>query len=266
MVTRFKVVFYLILFFISSNVSWCQQNTDAVRSTPIDIDIFKLEQKKQLEPKTVYNDLINCYTKPFGDMYGRPTNVHETVHGVNSTLSNLKNGYRAFYCGHCRAIWLKEPNITMQDIIPNIPDILKDYRYSLYFISQLKYWNNVGLYPVDEWSAYIAGAECAVEDHQNQIKTKEKADSVSGTLEFSIYCTALAKTVKEKDKEYWDNYPQFKNSIQFFLIKSEKVFFDGRYIFPSERQEVLLKNLQEHDDANSIRDFLKTEFNGVFIE
>lgn len=245
----------------SKNISEMQP-----RSSPIDIDIFRLENKRQLENVSVYNFLMTSTTRPFGDQYGRPTNAHETVHGINSGISKLKNKHRAFYCGKSRCLWIKEPGIKMQDITPYIPDILKGYRYTLYFVTQLKHWNDVALYPVDEWSAYICGAECAVDDHNQKIKSEEKADSVSGALEFSIYCTALGKAVMELDREYWDNYPQFKNSIKFFLIKSEKVFFDGRYIFPSQRQERLLQNLREHKEAEPIRRFLIQEFDGVFIQ
>ena len=235
------------------------------RSSPIGIDIFELEDKQNLEKTSVYNQALTCYSKPFGDKHGRSTNVHETVHGINNALSNSRKGYRAFYCGHSRCLWVKEPNISMKDIIPHIPDILKEYRYTLYFVSQLKYWENVGLYPIDEWSAYIAGAECAVDDYK-ELGIDAKSDSVSGCLEFSVYCAALAKAVKENDTAYWENYPQFKHTIKFFLVKSEKVFFDGKDIFPSERQTKLLKNLQNEEQAKPIRDFLLNEFNGVFIK
>lgn len=235
------------------------------RSSPIDIDIFELEDKQNLERTSVYNQALTCYSKPFGDKHGRSTNVHETVHGINNALSNRRKGYRAFYCGHRRCLWIKEPNISMKDIIPHIPDVLKEYRYTLYFVSQLKYWENVGLYPLDEWSAYIAGAECAVDDYK-ELGIDSKSDSVSGSLEFSIYCTALAKAVKQKDSGYWKTYPEFKNSIKFLLVKSEKIFFEGRSIFPSERQEKLLTNLQNHPKAKPIRDFLIEEFDGVFIK
>lgn len=236
------------------------------RSSPINIEIFELEDKKNLQRTSVYNTTLTCFTKPFGDKYGRSTNVHETVHGINNALSNAKKGYRGFYCGSGMALWIKEPDISMTDIIPHIPDVLKEYRYTLYFVKQLKHWNQVSLYPVDEWSAYICGAECAVDDYKQEIFNETKADSVSGALEFSIYCTALAKAVKINNKEYWENYPQFKNAIKFFLVKSEKVFFDGKDIFPSERQNKLLKNLQNHEKAKPIRNFLLKEFNGVFIE
>jgi hypothetical protein len=239
----------------------------ASRSSPLNIDIFELEDKKRLKKTSVYNYVLTSFSKPFGNEHGRSTNVHETVHGINNALSNSRKGYRSFYCGTGRSVWLKEPNIKMTDITPNIPDVLKEYRYTLYFVSQLKYWEDVGLYPLDEWSAYISGAECAVDDYtQNMLSDKFKSDSVSGALEFSVYCTALAKTVKEKDTKYWNDYPEFKNTIYFFLVRAEKVFFEGRYIFPSERQELLLNILQNNSKAKPIRDFLIEEFDGIFIQ
>jgi hypothetical protein len=237
------------------------------RSTPIVLDIFELEDKKHLEKNSIYNQVITCFAKPFGNKHGRSTNAHETVHGINNAISNTRKGYRAFYSGCCRCVWLKEPNhLKMEDIIPYIPNTLRGYRYTLYFVKQLKSWNNVCLYPVDEWSAYISGAECAVDDHMNNMLTQKNYDSVSGALEFSIYCTALAKAIKEKQPDYWQNYPQFRNTIQFFLIRSEKVFFEGRTIFPSSGQDSLLNNLQNNKDAKLIRDFLIEEFDGVFIQ
>lgn len=262
--------FYVILITIGLS-GYCKSDDHSAlskmlpRSTPINIEIFTLQDKQGLKPVSIYNKVLTCSTKPFGDRHGRSTNVHETVHGINNALSNSRKGYRGFYCGCGKALWLPDVSISMIDIIPFIPNVLKEYRYTLYFVSQREYWNDVGLYPLDEWSAYICGAECAVDDY-NQGKDKENSDSVSGALEFSIYCTALARAVKEKDNQYWINHPEFKNSIQLFLIKSEKVFFEGRNIFPSERQETLLQNLQQHQDAKPIRDFLKKEFNGVFIQ
>ena len=275
---KFFTLIFIWLFcyeiFTSHEIAFCDEIVKATtfsemepRSTPIDIDIFLLQQKRKLNQETVYNRVLSCFLKPFGDKHGRSTNVHETVHGINNALSNSKSGHRGFYCGMSRGLWLKEPDITMLDIVPNIPNTLKGYRYNLYFVSQLKYWKEVALYPVDEWSAYISGAECAVNDYsQNKLTNENKFDNVSGALEFSIYCTALAKTVKDKDNTYWKEYPQFKNTIKFFLVRSEKVFFEGKNIFPSDRQDILLNNLQYNKDAKPIKDFLLNEFDGVFIK
>lgn len=249
------------------------------RGIPIDLNVFDLEDKKNLNKNSVYNKIITCSTKDFGDKWGRPTNVHETIHVINNALSNSRRGYRAFYIGEGKAVWLQEPNIVMDDILDYIPQILRGYRFPLYFIKQKKIWNEVALYPVEEWSAYIGGAECAVDDYlrykidptvfqSTKFKdlTKQRSDEVSGSLEFAIYCTALAMAVKYKDSDYWLEEEQFKKLIKYFLVKSEYIFFKGKDIFPSEKQDELLIKLQKYPESRSIRNFLNKEFDGVFIQ
>lgn len=239
---------------------------EGFRSTPIELNIFQLEDKKNLKKDSVYNQTISYFSKSFGNKHGRSTNVHETIHGINNTISNLRKGYRAFFVGHGRAVWIKEPDITMDDIIPYIPQSVKGYRYNLYFVSQKKSWNRVGLYPVDEWSAYIGGAESSVDDYYNQdVDIDTNFDNVSGSLEFSIYCIALCMAIQEKDNNYWQANYNFKNCITLLLNKAEKVFFEGKDIFQSNNQNDMIYNLQTHKDCNNMRKFIHQEFNGVFL-
>lgn len=262
----------LILALLYFNVYTAAQEIKSIktpegfRSTPIELNVFKLEDKKNLKKDSVYNQAISYFAKPFGDKHGRSTNVHETIHGINNTISNLRKGYRAFFVGYGRAVWIKEPNITMNDIIPYIPQSVKGYRYDLYFVSQIKSWNNVALYPIDEWSAYIGGAESSVDDYHNQdFDIKTNFDNVSGSLEFSVYCIALSMAIKERDSNYWQENDNFKNCMILFLNKAEKVFFEGKDIFRSNNQNDIIYNLQTHKDCDSMRKFIYQEFNGIFL-
>ena len=153
----------------------------------------------------------------------------------------------------------------MQHIVPYIPHSLKSYRYKLYFIEQIQSWNDVPTYPIDEWVAYIFGGISSIDDYHNNIFV-EKSDAVSGCLDFSIYCVALSMAVKDHDPDFWHDYPQFKSTILYFLKKAEKTFFVGKDIFKFPEQELLLKNLRNHEDASSIRQFLIEEFDGIFIK
>lgn len=242
------------------------------RTISVGLVLINITKYREILPSDlVYNQVLS-YSKqePFGDEHGRSTGVHETVHGINNELRNyyktsLKKNVNAFYAGEGMGVIVENPSITMKHIIPYIPKVLMGYRYNMYFVKQINDWNSVPTYPIDEWSAYIAGAECAVNDTVNSIVT-EKSDCVSGSLEFSIYCTALALAVKNNDPDYWKSNKQFKNTLQYFLIKSEKIFFEGQDIFPSEKQDRLLDNLRHHEDAKELRDFLVSEFQGVFID
>lgn len=237
----------------------------------IDLVLIDIPKYRDIIPNTIIYNQVLSYSKelPFGDTDGRSTNVHETVHSINNQLRNqykieLKKNINSFYVDDGKAIIIHNPNITMRDIIPHIPLIVRGYRYNLYFVKQLGNWNDVPTYPIDEWSAYIAGAECAVDDVSKGIVIP-KSDYVSGALEFSIYCTALSIAVNKNDPDYWNTHKQFKNLIQYFLIKSEKIFFEGKDIFPSDKQNDLLDHLRTHEDTKYIREFLISEFRGIFI-
>ena len=222
----------------------------------------------------IYKDVLeHSKQKPFGDEAGRNVNVHETAHGIHSDLRNeyerqiKEYNLNAFYCLDGNAILLKEPKVTIRHVVKYVPIKLQSYRWNLYFVDQLKDWDDKPTYILDEWVAYILGSMCAVDDHQKKIIT-HKSDAVSGCLDFSIYATALAIAVKNHDPTYWNNYPDFKAMIKYHLIQAEKTLGAGLDIeaFNSAKQDELYYNLLYHDSASEIRQFLITEFDGVFIQ
>lgn len=229
------------------------------------IDVPK--KNKSLDDSSIYNDVISRQLDPFGNQNGRHTNVHETAHGIHSDLRNeyqKKLGYEcnAFYCLNGRAVVLKDPNFYIKDITKNIPKSLRSYRYHLYFVEQLKDWNDMPTYVLDEWTAYILGSECAVEDYKNGID-HPKSDAVSGCLDFSIYSIAMAKTTKELDPKYWEENPEFKEFIRFNLKRAEKTFKEGKGIFKSSSQEKLLQSFLNNE--SDLKNFMKTEFGNYFL-
>lgn len=277
-----KIIFFIICFLLIDKYSFSEEryhtfnisytiNKNSERSISVGLVLLDIPKYRQLLPDNIiYNEVLSySKEKPFGDAHGRSTNVHETVHGINNFIRNeqykTNQKINAFYAGAGKAILVENPNIKIQDIVPFIPSVLRGYRYNLYFVKQLGDWNDTPTYPMDEWSAYIAGAECAVDDFEKDIPII-KSDSVSGSLEFSIYCAALALAVKNKDPEYWKNNKQFKNTIQYYLIKSERIFFKGNKIYPFKEQDELLLYLRKHDDAKELRDFLVSEFQGIFVD
>ena len=259
-----KIIIVFLMLFISSKSAYSQQ----IKGLKfVDIPLYR-----QLLPMDmIYNQVIsNSRSVPFGDVHGRSSNVHETTHGINNELRNeykkiYKKNVNAFYAGNGKGIVVENPKIMMMDIIPNIPESLRGYRYNMYFTKQIRHWNDVPTYVVDEWSSYIAGAECAIDDFHRNIP-QSKSDYVSGALEFSIYSVCLAITVKENDPSYWTNNTQFKEMIRYYLIKSEKTFMEGQQIFPSEQQSQMIKNLKHGADASSLREFLLKEFDGIFLQ
>lgn len=238
------------------------------------ISFVKISKFNEIDDKcSIYKDVLeHSKQKPFGDDSGRNINVHETVHGIHSDYRNeyqkhLKYNLNALYCLDGNIVIVREPNITIRHVVKYIPKNLQSYRYQLYFVQQLADWNDAPTYILDEWVAYILGSKCAVEDHKKGINT-HKSDAVSGCLDFSIYATAFAMAVKEHDPEYWEKYPEFKEIIHYHLIQAEKTLGQGLDIreFNSEKQDALYNSLLYDYDSKNIRDFLFTEFEGIFVD
>lgn len=203
---------------------------------------------------------------PFGLHHGRPTCAHETAHGIHATCRNkhTRNGRRvnAFYMRGGKVALVDEPKFLIRDVTRHIPQCLRGYRYTLYFRDQLRDWDDRPLYVMDEWTAYICGAECAVDDWQRRgIDTDE--DSVSGSLEFSCYAVALYLTAKERGDA---NDPQLKAVIARNLERAEAAFIAGREVFAHSGQEKIYAALQSHAAAEPIRRCLREEFGGAFLE
>lgn len=258
-----RLIFIVVLSFFYSCIIYAND-----RVVPVGLSLIKLQKVRDLPDTCIYNQVMNySISKPFGDAHGRSTNVHETVHGINSYLRNkhYKENCNGFYAGNGYGIIVVNPKLRLRQVQNYVPHSLRGYRYKLYFEKQLGDWDDTPTYHIDEWSAYIAGAESAVDDAIQNIGIKEKSDSVSGSLEFSIYCVALAMATKDLDKEYWKNNKQLKHTIKYFLIKAEKIFFEGKDLYPSKQQDILLQNLREHEDSKNIREFLISEFEGIFI-
>jgi len=231
-----------------------------------------VDKHRTIDENTVYADVLShSFGEPYGDRYGRRINVHETSHGITSELRNfyekaLKRKLNAFYILNGKCIVLEESNIDMRLVTKYIPENLRSYRYNLYFVKGIVDWNDMPSYIIDEWNSYILAGKSSVEDYHNGL-IREKVDAVSGCLDFSIYSVCFAMSVKEHDTEYWDSYPQFKNTIKYLLIEAEKTFGKGMEIenFRNSSQKQLFDNLQNSKEAAKIRDFLITEFDGIFL-
>jgi hypothetical protein len=233
--------------------------------------LFDIQKYRSVEEGTIYGEVLSYSEKtPFGDAHGRPTNVHETSHEIASELTNKyrkiskNNTLRGFYYGDGKGIILQSPNITISEVSQYIPEKFRGYRFQLYFVDQLPYWNDTPLYILDEWTAYIWGARCSVEDY-NTKNIETKSDSVSGSLEFSLYTLALCLTIIEKDNHYWQNHTQFKTMVKEHLQRAEKVFFEGKDIFKSTKQQILLDSLKNTNDSEPIKKLLIEEFDNIFL-
>ena len=259
---RFLIILYLIVFSTFANGD-DRHGVEMLQVNPSPRHI-KVEDK--------LSDIIkHCEPEIFDATYGRSTQAHETVHVINSFMRNrmFKKGHKranTFYCGNGKAVMVENPNISIRHVSRFVPGVLRGGRYNLYFVEQLQYWDDTPTYIMDEWSAYIAGAEVGVEDFLDNGLPKEKSDIVCGALEFSIYSVALCMATKECDPQYWLSDERLKDSVKYLLIRAEKVYFRGCEHFPSEKQSRLLESLRFDKEASDVRNFLVNEFDSIFIK
>lgn len=262
--TLFKFAVFLALLFVSRRL-------DAVANEYNDgPDFIEIPKQREINDFGIYKDVLSySVEKPFGNAHGRPTNVHETAHGIHATYRNiyykaLKTRVNALYMLEGRIAIVKEPEFLIEHIRPHVPAPLQGYRFQLYFVEQLRYWNDRPLYVFDEWTAYICGGESAVDDFSRANLTTG-ADSVSGCLEFSVYAVATYLAAKQRAADYLQQEPQLKRVLHYNLTRAEQVFYAGREVFKSTKQEALYNALQTHPAAEPIRVCLRDEFDGMFL-
>jgi hypothetical protein len=268
----------VLLFFFGQQQQYFAQNYTAIVPKIVQpkhesLDFLFVPKYRNLSGNDVYSDVLNhSKQQPHGDKDGRYTNVHETAHGIHNELRQkykplLKKSVNGFYCLDSKCVIVDDPNIKIRHVQRYIPEVLRSSRYKLYLEDQLVYWDDVPTYILDEWNSYVLGAECAVDDFKRN-RQLEKTNAVSGALEFGIYSTALAMAVKENDPVFWETNTQFKGFIKYNLIRSERAFSAGADVpeFRNKEQDRLQQALLNHKDAEPIRQFLKTEFDGIFVD
>jgi len=229
-------------------------------------EIVKVPTFRNVEDsKTVYGDVLShSQDRPFGDAHGRSTNAHETAHGIAAWLRNAhRRPYRfnGVYYATGKGLLLREPRFKISNVASAIPAPLRSYRYRLYFVEQLRDWNDTPTYILDEWTAYVWGGECALDDYRTK-RLNDGTDAVSGCLDFSIYTVAFCIVLQEQDPKLFAEYRPY---IRTLLERAETTFFEGKDTFKSSGQTKLLESLRRDPAAEPIRKFLTQEFDGLFL-
>lgn len=210
---------------------------------------------------TYLTDIENHLPEYLGTQYrfaDKNTWAHETTHGIHSHLNNNFSENRKYYCfypGNSKAVKVKQPKFTIDDVSKKLPLTLRKDRYRLYFISQQKDWNTEPLYIWDEWVAYCNGLECGIELINKKLYKPFKNDSNFGVLEFSVYATYVAITQKDKDPLY-DN-KQFLEFLAWNLERSMKLYKEGQKLDEYNwENDKYLNYLCTSAEAKGFRDFL----------
>jgi len=258
---------------------------NAKQNPQVNTSEVHLEPEQQLEPTvpvfidvkkflnqsgdSVYDDVLSHSNEgSFGNAHGRATNVHETAHGIHSYLRNSNSGrVNGFYCLDGKGVIIEEPNMRKSRVSEFLPQNLRSYRYGTY-ISGQGAWDDTPLYIYDEWTAYVLGGMCNVDDVQSGRYRGAWTDGVSGCLGFSIYAVATCMAVKKYDPHYWENNEQFRNFTIYMLHQAYETYMVGSKMdeFKWDKQDRLLKELLTSREAEPMREFMNEYLEGVWLE
>lgn len=217
---------------------------------------FEVKQYRNARDDTVYEDVLSHCKKP-ETRESRYTNAHETSHYISSELRQSNPGkVNGFYILNNMGVIVEEPNITIKDVSEYVPNNLRGMRYKLYFVDQLRYWNNNPLYILEEFNCYILGGMTAIDDFKKGVKL-ERTDAVAGCFEFMIYSIALARCIKDKDQDYWNKNIQFKDFLCFELNRAMFTYKVGRNIeeFKSQSSDNLHKAFDSSREGDLFKEF-----------
>lgn len=235
-------------------------------------EFIEVPTYKNFTEQSIYTDVLSHLRRqPFVDE-NRSTMVHENAHMIHSELrkqynSSSQERLNAFYLLNGKAALVEEPKIKKNQINSFVPINLQSYRFRVYFVTNQD-WDYAPLYVMDEWSAYILGAKCYLEDYKNGRYNKKWTDGVSGCLDFSIYTIALCMAIEKHDPTYWQNNKQFKSFVSWQLKEACSAFMEGRSIdaFKWDKQDLLLQQLLESEEAKPYREMLKKEFESTWLD
>lgn len=221
------------------------------------MDLVALKKYRDFEDSNIlYADLMKYSKNPVTNE-SRSTNAHETSHMISSQLRNkYRRNLNGFYYNGMSGILINQPNLTIKDVGPYIPENLRGYRYQLYFVDQLKHWNDSPLYIMEEWNCYSLGGAVSIVDY-HQEKEVEKTDAVAGCFEFMIYTTALYMCIAHKDPGYLNHNENFCKFFNYLLGYSTTIYNFGKMIpaYKSEKSDKLYWEYQSSQEGKEFRSF-----------
>ena len=197
-------------------------------------------------------DIVTHLPSSFGNKYyfkDEDTYGHECTHGIHAHLRNTfcKGKEVAFYVGENKAVIINQPKLTLGQIAQIIPPNLRGSRYSLYFVSQLRDWNNTPLYVFDEWVAYTNGATVALES-----PSKNHTDTMIAPMEFAIYSIFTCIAIDKYDSSYLQENTQYKEFVAHELQRAIGIYRKG-IVLPQYKWDSQLPSIvQQNQDCINI--------------
>lgn len=161
-----------------------------------------LQPVRQPHGQTAYDDILSHVLQLDLAYHSKETIAHENTHGINSELRQRFQGKPSFYCLKGRYISLQEPRFSKATVIRYIPTYFRQTAaFQTYLVGGE--WSNA-LYLLDEYSAYMNGAEAGMDLEDQGLPQRDNTECVKDAVIFSAYATAIVISIDQLDPTYPD--------------------------------------------------------------
>lgn len=235
--------------------------TETVLPAMLDVPV----KYNRMADNSILADILNRTDWPsLGN--GRSTDGHESTHRLNAQLRNENGGAAAvaLYVLNGKALYCKEPAFRKSAVAVFIPASLRDSKFRLY-VTGSDGWDDKPSYIAEEWSAYINDLLINIEDRAAGYRT-DQSDCATGALEMGICSIALCMAVEKYAPESWAENASFKASMKYQWKRAKEAYDKGAPLWPNEKQNTLLHNLRNSPDAEAMRQFINTHFDGLWLK
>lgn len=181
---------------------------------------------------------------------------HETTHGINSDIRNNlgKPGQNGFYCLEDCALILNEPNIKLTTVSSLVPQSVRGFRYQLYLVQQIKAWNSMPTYIMDEWVAYINGTSVGADQLKHGLHIRDNiSDDAISPMEFTYYALTLCLAIKKYDPDYFKSNPEFAEFVAFNIRRSVILYRELIIHNEFKWDDKIINAFIESNDTNELK-------------
>lgn len=166
---------------------------------------------------------------------GLTTKLHECTHGVHANIRNslVRLGYghvNAFYVYNGYYVWFYEPNFKKSQIAEFVPKHLKNHHLYRTYIVGSEAWENEPLYPWDEATAYVNGAQAG-----------HSMSEIEFALVFGFFLIATLRACKKYDPAYLIDY-SLTNYLDYTMLRLDEITNE----YGKSPHKTLLKELKKH--------------------
>lgn len=198
--------------------------------------------------------------------------AHEATHGVNSLMRNEHGAgtgvENALYCLNGRTALIEEPRpCTIRDAARYVPTGLRSRMYAQYMIGRTRQWNQIPLYILDEWVAYLNGATHNVWMAKNGGSIGDGAGDLLFTAESAINALAIVCHVQQEIQAGRVSYndTQLRHAFAFNWSRMMTLFAEAKPVSQLFMDPIAYyRKFSEGRDGDALRRWCRTHLGAAW--